>query len=354
MARSPEDGSTVGGEPGDPGPVLDLNAALRSVRRLVPPSPLLEVPELSAGAGVPVYLKLESLQVTGSFKVRGAAACILALDAAARKRGVVTCSSGNHGRAVAWVAGRLGVPAVVCVPAWVDPVKLDAIRAAGAETLVEGETYDEAAGRAREIARARGLSLVHPFDDIRVAAGQGTVALEILDELPDVGTVVVPLSGGGLAGGMAWALRRRGRGVRTVAVSAERAGVMVESLRAGRPVEAPEEPTLASALSGGIELDNRVTFRLVRDEVDEHVLVSETAIGGAMAHALMRRKLVVEGGGAVALAAVLEGRVNPAGGRPLVVVISGGNVSPDVLVPLLDETPEDPRGALPGPAAGRD
>lgn len=314
---------------------LDLDGALHAVRSLVPPSPLLEVPELSEAFGAPVHLKLENLQVTGSFKVRGAAARILALDEAERRRGVVTCSSGNHGRAVAWVAGKLGVPAVVCVPEWVDAVKLDAIRASGAEAVVGGASYDEAAARAARVEAERGLVFVHPFDDPWVAAGQGTVALEILEHLPDVGTVVIPLSGGGLAGGMAVALGERGRDVRVVAATAERAGVMLASLEAGRPLELPEEETLASALSGGIDLDNRVTFGLVRDHVHRHVVVGEEAIADAMAWALRERKLVVEGGGAVGLAAVREGLVEREDARPMVVVVSGGNVAFDVLAGVL-------------------
>lgn len=243
----------------------------------------------------------------------------------------MTCSSGNHGRAVAWVAGRLGVPAVVCVPEWVDEVKLAGIRADGADAVVHGATYDAAAARAAELARERGLAFVHPFDDPVVAAGQGTIALEILDSLPGVGTVVVPLSGGGLAGGIAWALRRRGEDVRVIAASAERARVMLESLAAGRPVELAEEETLANALAGGIGLDNRTTFALVRDTVHEHVLVPEASIARAMAHAYRDLGLVVEGGGAVALAALLDGRVTPSPARPTVVVVSGGNVAPATL-----------------------
>jgi len=331
------------------------------VRSLVPETPLIEAPHLSERVGRPVHLKLENLQITGSFKVRGAAARILSLDEEVRARGVVTCSSGNHGRAVAWVAGQLEIPAVVCVPDWVDPVKLEAIRAAGADARLAGGSYDEAAEVAHAFADEEGWTFVHPFDDPMVAAGQGSVGLEIVRALPDVGTVVVPLSGGGLAGGVGAAVRSAGRGasgqaacegavgsagVRVVGASAERARVMVESLGAGRPVSMEEEETLANALSGGIELDNRCTFELVRGVVDEHVVVREDAIARAMAYALRSLHLVVEGGGAVGLAALLEGLVEDvldgspdaeAGldGRPVVVVLSGGNVADEVLVDVL-------------------
>ena len=299
-----------------------------------------------------MLLKAECLQHTGSFKVRGAGARLEALDPDERARGVVACSSGNHARAVAWVAERLGVRAVVCVPEWIDPVKLSAIRGHGAEAVLAGATYDEAADRADDLARERGLVPVHPFDDPVVAAGQGTVTLEVLERLPDVGTLVVPLSGGGLAGGIGFAVAARGRGVRVVAASAARARVMVESLGAGRPVELPEEETLASALSGGIGLRNRHTLRLVRDHVHEHVLVEEASVAAAMAYAYRELRLVVEGGGAVGLAALLDDAVAAGDGRPVVVVVSGGNVSPAVLRRVLGardgrRDPADPVGAAP-------
>ena len=330
LAADPEARGAAKAAPGKTAP-LDLDGALRAVRALLPATPLLPSHELSALVGAPVFLKLESLQVTGSFKVRGAVAKLLSLSVEERSRGVVACSSGNHALAVSWAARRLGIPATVSVPGWIDPLKLAAIRSQGAEVTVGGETYDEAERAADELALERGLVPVHPFDDAWVAAGQGTLALEILERLPEVGTVVVPLSGGGLAGGVGQALRERGMETRMVAVSAERARVMVESLRLGNPVEMPEEATLANALAGGIGLGNRLTLALVRQVVDEHVLVEEEAIARAMAWAFRQAHLVVEGGGAVALAALLEGQLVPRDARPLVIVVSGGNVAGEVL-----------------------
>lgn len=330
---------------------LPFRAALARVRRLVPPTPLVRAPGLDGRAGVPVWLKLESLQVTGSFKVRGAAAHVAGLDEAERARGVVTCSSGNHGRAVAWVGRRLGVPTTVYVPSWVDPSKRSAIAGLGATVDDSSPTYDAAEARALEAARASGRAYVSPFDDPWVAAGQGSVAAEIAEALPGVATVVVPLSGGGLVGGIAYGLRELRPGTRTVAVSAAAARVMWESLRAGEPVTLEEEDTLASALAGGIGPDNRWTFPLVRDLVDRHALVDEDAIARAMAYAALRLHVVVEGGGAVALAALLEGtlreHLDPAG--PAVIVLSGGNVDGA----LLAEVVERWKGRLEsGPAAG--
>lgn len=319
---------------------LPIAAALRRVRSLVSPTPLVPAPELADRLGRPTWLKLENLQVTGSFKVRGAAACLLGMDEEARARGVVTCSSGNHGRAVAWVAAQARIPAVVCVPRWVDPVKLAAIEAAGAEAVLAGESYDAAERVALRRAAEEGLTFVPPFDHPEVAAGQGSVASEILDELAPPFEVAVPLSGGGLVTGMAATLRSAAGGdVVITAVSAARADVMLRSLAAGRPVEVPEEETLAGALAGGIGLDNRLTFSAVRDLVDRHLRVGEAAIAEAMAHAALRLHTVLEGGGAVALAAALEGRLDaiPGDGRtvPVVLVLSGGNVDLELLARLV-------------------
>ena len=348
------------------GLTLDLAGAERAVAELARRTPLLEAHGLSERLGAPVFVKAECLQVTGSFKVRGAAARLAALTPEERTRGVVACSSGNHGRAVAYVAERLGVPATVCVPEWVDPVKLDAIRATGAEAVLAGDTFDAAEIHALEIAARDGRPYVSAYDDPWVIAGQGTIALEILDELDEPpAAILAPLSGGGLAGGIAAAFAHRlgEHAPPVVAVSAERAAVMLASLRAGRPVEVPEEETLANALAGGLGPDNRHSFALVRELIGEHVTVTEEEIARAMVYAVRSLRLVVEGGGAVGLAALLGGAWRgggapsapggavpggawPAAGRaarggawpaagPVVVVLSGGNVAPETLASVL-------------------
>ncbi len=321
---------------------LDFGRARSALVGLTRVTPLLEVPALSERIGRSVLLKLESLQVTGSFKVRGAASRLGALEPSERRLGVVACSSGNHGRAVAWVAGRLGIPATVCVPDWVDPVKLDGIRASGAQAVLAGATYDEAEAHATELARASGRPYVSGYDDPWVIAGQGTLALEILDALGEPpAAVLAPLSGGGLIGGIAGALRQRlgARAPTAVAVTAERAGVMLASLRAGHPVDLPEEDTVAGALSGGIGRDNTYSFPLVRDLVNEHVVVTEASIRQAMAFAFREVRLVVEGGGATALAALLSDawRPSPEFPGPVVVVVSGGNVALPTLLEILGD-----------------
>lgn len=329
-------------KPRDALPTLDLEAAREAVSRIAVRTPLLRAPALEATAGRHL-LKPENLQVTGSFKVRGAAARMATLTAGERRRGVIACSSGNHGRAVAHVAGELGIPATICVPEWVDPMKRRAMVEAGADVRLAGSTYDAAAARAEALREEQNSVFIHPFDDPRVIAGQATLALEILDDVEGPLTIVAPLSGGGLVGGIAYVARQRRDDVHVVAASAERARVMVESLREGRPVRMDEEETLASALAGGIGEENRYTLSLVRHLVDEHVLMTEDEIARAMVFAAERLHLVVEGGGAVALAAVLAGGVAASAGDrdsedpgTVVIVLSGGNVDLPTLAALKD------------------
>jgi threonine dehydratase len=313
-----------------------VEAARDAIQGVAVRTPVLESPQLAEHVtGSPtIFLKLENLQVTGSFKVRGAANKIHSLPDHERARGVVACSSGNHGKAVAHVAARFGIPATVCVPEWVDPTKLEAIRRFGSEAVIYGQTYDEAVALSEELQNERGLVPVHPFDDPHVIAGQGTIGLELLEQIPFLNTVLVPLSGGGLIAGVAVALRTHRPGIRVVGVSAENASVMFASLHAGRPIDRPEEDTIASALSGGIGLDNRHTFELVRDCVDEHILVSEDELKEAMRFAVKEHHMIVEGGGAVGIAALLAGKVEHCGER-VAVVVSGGNIDMDLLMRII-------------------
>jgi threonine dehydratase len=311
----------------------DVERARERIAGLVDPSPVIRSPELSDRLGVPVWLKLESLQPPGSFKVRGAASKILALSPEQRRGGVIACSGGNHGASVAYVAGRLGIPATICVPETVDPVKLRSIQASGAEAIVSGATYDDAAELAHRIESERGLSFVHPFDDPDVIAGQGTIGLELADQVPGLTAAVAAVSGGGLAGGLGAALKGGPAPVRVIGASAENAAAMVASLRAGHPVDIPDLRTLAEVLGGGIGLDNRWSMAAVAEHVDEHVLVTEAEIAAGMVFLLDTHRLVAEGGGAVATAAALAGRLTGLDG-PLAIVVSGGNTDPAAIVAL--------------------
>jgi threonine dehydratase len=253
---------------------------------------------------------------------------MLSLSNEERARGVIAVSSGNHGRAVAAVAAQAGICAVICLAETVARNKVEAIRRTGAEVVLAGQSYDEASARAGQLQRERGLTFIHPFDDPCVIAGQGTIGIELLEDLPDLDTAIVPLSGGGLISGIALALKAANPAVRVIGVSMERAPVMVKSLRAGGVLELAEEPTLADALVGGIAgldgMHNAYTFHLCQQLVDQTVLVSEEEIAAAMAFLLEAHHLVVEGGGAVGVAALLTGKAAP--GPRTAVILSGGNV----------------------------
>jgi threonine dehydratase len=287
-------------------------------------------------AGCQVYLKPECLQKTGSFKIRGAVNKIFSLSDEEKERGVIAVSSGNHGRAVAYVADRLGVQATICLSGRVPSVKVDGIRALGAEVVIHGQSYDEAEELSFELERERGLTRIDPFDDALVIAGQGTIGLELLEDLPEMDTVVVPLSGGGLFSGIALAVKSASSSIRTVGVSMDREPAMYRSLRAGEIVDVVEVDTIADGLAGGIGKDNKYTFEMLHRYADDTVLVSEDEIKSAMAFALREHHLVVEGSGAVGLAAVMYGRAGPLGDT-VAVVISGANVNMPVLLEIADK-----------------
>jgi threonine dehydratase len=302
----------------------DVGAARDRIAGVVTRTPLVPSPVLTQRVGAEVRLKLETVQPTGSFKVRGAASRILALSAPERAAGVVTASTGNHGRAVAYVAATLGIPATVCISRGVPAGKVEALHRLGATVEVVGDSQDAALERAHSISVQQGSAFVHPFDDLDVIAGQGTIGLEIADDMPDVSQVLVPLSGGGLMAGIASALVEALPEVEPVAVSMRRVPIMAMSLEAGRPVEAPEQDTLADSLRGGIGSDNRHTLRLVAELVRRVALVDEVDIWEAMRYLFEHHRLLVEGGGAVGVAALLTGAVRPDG--PVAVVVSGANV----------------------------
>ena len=319
----------------------DLYIAKAAIRRYARHTPLVRSRVLSAHLQGEVYLKLECLQQTGAFKVRGAANRLAHLASDERARGVIAFSTGNHGRALAWVGKQMGVRVVVCVPESVLPHKVAAMQDLGAEVHIVGADQDSAEAEALAMAAGEELSWVSPFDDPWIIAGQGTIGLEILEELPHVDVLLAPLSGGGLLGGIALAMKSASQKIRTLGVTMERGPGMVASLAAGKPVPVIEESTLADSLVGGIGLENRYTFDLVRRVVDETVVVSESEIAHAMLYALKEEKAVVEGGGAVALAALLAGKVDVQG-KTVACVVSGGNVDMKLLARMLAE--EELRG----------
>lgn len=280
-----------------------------------------------AGGGT-VVLKAESLQRTGSFKVRGATAKLAALGDAA-ERGVVAGSAGNHAWAVALAARQRGVPCEVFMPPGAPLSKVDGCRGLGATVVDGGGPVDDCVRLARERAAETGMAFVHPFDDPDVVAGQGTVGLELLEQVPDLARVVVCLGGGGLAAGVAIAVKHERPEVEVVGVQAEVMAAYPPSLAAGRPVEVAAAPTIADGIA--LRRPGDVTFPLIRDHLDGVVTVGEDDIAEAMVLLLERAKLVVEGGGAVGVAALLTGAVAPAEEGTTCVVLSGGNADAGLL-----------------------
>ena len=316
----------------------DIDAAAARVRAAVVRTPLLDV---SRQTGRPLLLKCENLQVTGSFKYRGATSMIASLPPAQVSGGVITYSSGNHAQAVACSARTLGIPAVVVMPHTAPAVKVDGARAYGAEVLFEGTTSTERrAGAEREAAR-RGLTMIPPFDHPAIIAGQATVGREIMEDAPDAARVYVPIGGGGLLAGVASAVKQARRATRVIGVEPVGAACMRASLAAGRPVTLEATASVADGLLPVRPGD--LTFAVAQALVDEVVTVEDAAIERAVVWLCRNAKLVVEPSGAAACAAALAADRDPAAGR-LVAVLSGGNVALPALAALISA-----RGAGPGP-----
>jgi threonine dehydratase len=307
-----------------PAPNLaDIRAAHARIAPRIHRTPLLSATRLGARAGVTLFHKCESLQKTGSFKVRGALNNVSQLDSAARKPGVVTVSAGNHAQALAWAARDAGVHCTVVMPTTASRMKVDASRGYGAEVVLHGASGIEAFAHAHALAKERDLTFVHPFDDPAVIAGQGTVGLEILEQLENVDDVVVPIGGGGLIAGVATAIKESRPQVRVYGVEPTGAAVMRQSLDAGRPMRLESMKTIADGLAAPMAGD--VTYPIVKHYVDDVVLVTDEEIVEAMREILFSAKLLAEGGGAAATAAILSGKLKLEG-RRVVAVLSGANV----------------------------
>ena len=289
---------------------------------------------LSSCAGGRVLLKLETLQVTNSFKARGAlnAAALFAAEAG-RDRAIVTASAGNHGRALAWAAQTLGLRAIVFTPKGAPSVKRRGIEQHGAELRAEADSYEESERMAQAYARTSGLPFISPYDHFDVIAGAGTVAIEILEEEPDVSILVVPLGGGGLASGMAVAAKTIDRAIRVIGVEVEASTPFTSARRAGHVVTVDVGPTIADGLSGNPDPDTS-TWPYIRDLVDSTVVVPEAALRSAMRQLVAEEHLVAEGAGAVG-AAALAAHLLPLEGRTAAVVLSGSNIDVEKLVQVL-------------------
>ncbi len=319
--------------------LAEIEAARTTIARTIRPTPTEPSPSLSTLAGVPIRLKLEHHQGSGSFKLRGAANAVARLTPAERRAGVVAVSTGNHGRGLARACAEAGVRCVVAMSRLVPENKIEAIRAEGAEVLISGRSQDEAQAAVDERV-GRGMTMIPPFDHRDVIAGQGTLGLEIAEAMPDIAAVLVPLSGGGLIAGIGAALKALVPGIRVIGVSMARGAAMRASLEAGRPVEVEELPTLADSLGGGIGQDNRHTFAMARALVDEVVLLDEAEIARGIRHCYWRERQIVEGAGAVGVAAILARKIRLEG--PTMVLLSGGNIGMELHHRIIGGADVDP------------
>jgi threonine dehydratase len=311
--------------------VDEIRAAGEMLREVAVPTPLLHSRALSARAGGPVHLKCENLQRAGSFKIRGAYVRIARLSDEERGRGVVAASAGNHAQGVALGASLLGGKSVVFMPDGAPLPKVAATRSYGAEVIFEGATVDVALDAARAYAEERRAVLIHPFDHPDIIAGQGTIGLEILEQCPDVRTVVVGVGGGGLASGIAAAVKATKPDVRVIGVQAERAACFPASLAAGHPVTIEPSRTMADGITVG--RPGELTFEMVTQLVDSVLTVSEESLSQALLMCLERAKQLVEPAGVAGVAALLDQPV--AFEPPVVVVLSGGNIDPLLLAKVL-------------------
>jgi threonine dehydratase len=323
----------VSAAPADAVGPADIEAARARLAGVIHETPCAYSQSLSELTGARVFVKLENLQMTGSFKERGAANVLLQLSPAERKRGVVTASAGNHGLAVAFHAARLGVGAVIVMPEWAPLTKVTAARRHGAEVVLHGENYDEAYARAREIEAERGLVFVHPFDDPRVVAGQGTIGLELVAQVPDLEAVLVPVGGGGLAAGIGVAVKAGKPGAEVIGVQADEIAAMKAAWASGERLTVPPGPTIADGIA--VRRAGEHTLALCRRWVDQIVSVSEEEIANAILLLLEIEKTVVEGAGAVPLAALVNKKVALAG-KTVALVLTGGNIDVNLVSRIIE------------------
>lgn len=313
--------------------LADIHAARARIRDAIYETPCPRSERLSRRTGCSVHLKLENLQMTGSFKERGARNRVLQLSAAERAAGVIAASAGNHAQGLAYHAGREGIAATIVMPTATALIKVTATRGHGAQVVLHGESYDDAAAEATRLQGEHGFTLVPAFDDDAVIAGQGSIGLELLEQVPTLDAVVVPVGGGGLIAGIALAIKELRPDVKVYGVEAALVPSMKRALEQGGPVLV--EPVKSIADGIGARRAGERTFELVRRYVDEIALVSEEEIAEAILTLLEDEKTVAEGAGAVALAALLEDRL-PVRGKRVVVLVSGGNIDVNILSRIID------------------
>jgi threonine dehydratase len=306
----------------------DVRKAARLIEGRVIRTPLVRSPTFSRMAEAEVYLKLECLQMGGSFKVRGATYKVLSRRKEIGPAGVVAASAGNHAQGVALAAKAANLPATIVMPVWASIGKQEATRGYGAEVILAGDSLAESISVAQDMAKD-GRAFIHPYDDEEIITGQATIGLEILEDLPDPDVVIVPIGGGGLIGGIASAVKAVRPETRIVGVQAAACPSALESLRAGKRIKVEAKKSLADGIS--VKQIGEANFPIIRDKVDEVVLVEEEEIASSVLALLERKKVLAEGAGAAPLAALLSSKVAPPKGSKVVLVISGGNLDPPLL-----------------------
>jgi threonine dehydratase len=315
--------------------LADIQAARRTLRDIITATPILPEERLGQELGARVFLKAENTQRSGSFKIRGAYNTISRLTAAERARGVIAHSAGNHAQGVALAAKLLGVPATIVMPERAPLTKVASTRRYGAEVLLHGATFDDAGALAREIQRERDMTFVHAFNDERVIAGQGTLGLEIVESLPELGLLVVPIGGGGMISGIAIAVRGLMPDVRIVGVQAAGCASIPQSLAAGEPIVAPSARTIADGIA--VKRPGDLTLPIIRELVDDVVTVDDDEIARGIAYVVQNARQVVEGAGAAGVAALLSGAVKPRSGETVCVVMGGGNIDGNLLARVIEQ-----------------
>ncbi len=315
--------------------LADIQAAHAVLRDVIIATPILPDDSLSAQLGAQIFHKAESLQRSGSFKVRGAYNAIHNLDDVARQRGVVTNSAGNHAQGVALAAKLFGVPAVIVMPEHAPLTKITATRALGAEVVLAGATFDDAGITARQIEAERNLTFIHAFNDRNVIAGQGTIGLEIFATLANATVIVVPIGGGGLIGGIATALRALGSTARIIGVQAAGCDAVRPSLAAGHPVRVDSVRTIADGIA--VKQPGELTLAIINQVVDDVVTVDDDQIAAAITHAARSLHLVVEGAGAAGLAALMAGLIPLSPNDVVCNLLCGGNIDPNFLTRVIEQ-----------------
>lgn len=311
----------------------EIEEARRKIQDAVFLSPCALSETLSRLTGTKLYLKFENLQMTGSFKERGACNKLLALTAEERATGVITASAGNHGQAVAYHASRLGIRATVVMPEASPLVKAQSTRGFGAEVVLHGASFDDATDYAMQLCEEQKLVYVHAFDDQRIMAGQGTIGLELLEQNPYLEAVIVPIGGGGLIGGIACAIKETNPKIKVYGVQTAAFPSMKRALEVGAPVALPPARTIADGIA--VKRAGKLTLEAVQRYVDDIVLVSERSISEAILALLEREKTVAEGAGAAGLAALMSGKLDLEGKR-VAVVLSGGNIDMNVISRIIE------------------